>query len=442
MQRYRGNMQKPKRLMVDPDTGQEMKMPKVTGALIKMNINNGPALYNLGTFELHQKNYDSALKCLKAAYEAERTAETLLNLSTAYRFTGHTSKCVECLEKCIKNYPEFALAYNNLGLIRFDENNYVEADRLYKTAIKLKPDYADAHWNYGLSLGLELFSGSDPKNIGNFIDEYSWRFQKSSPVTVSPTIGTTKWVGEPLIGKKLLILCEQGLGDMIQFLRYCYTFPPDQVILHMPDQLHCIIDKRYEVTNVSTVPHDYWIPMCDLLKYCEIGNGSAYITSLRDPALEREVDLGNKYNIGIVWKGSAKHQNDANRSLHFRDFFWLFDFGKVWSLQKDEKLPKYVKDIESLKIDTWADTYNYIKALDVVITVDTSVAHLAGAMGKKTIILIPGNGIDWRWGKQNSNTVWYKSAYLARNRSMEDAKMKLSEWILGKEELLELARNI
>lgn len=417
-----------KRLMVDPQTGQTMKMPKVTGGLIKANINNAPALYNLGTFEIQQKNYDLALKCLKPAWELEKNPETLLNLTTAYRFAGFPNKAWELLELCITKYPKFALAYNNLGLLYYDANKFEKAQELYEKAIELSPDYADAHWNLSLVYGINIFEKGTGE-IKNMMREYAWRFKKTSPVPISPTLGTSEWRGESLEGKKLLIMCEQGFGDMIQFIRYGYCFPSDQVIFHMPEGLHPLIKEEYQVTNVSTIKHDYWIPMCSLLNFVPIGDGEPYMTELRDPKTRKYADLGDGINIGIVWKGSKQHQNDANRSLHYRDFFWLFKYGRVWSLQKDEKLPKHVKDIHSLPINNWTDTFNYIKALDVVVTVDTSVAHLCGAMGKPVITLIPANGIDWRWGISSTSTVWYKSMYLARKRSMEDAEKKLNEII-------------
>lgn len=414
-------MQKPKRVMIDPDTGQQIKMPKITSGLINLNINNGGALYNLGTFEIQQGNYASALRCLKAAWDAEKTAEILLNLSTAYKFTGNVSLARKCLSDCIAKYPDFALAYNNLGLIEFDANNFSYAQELYRTAIKLKPDYADAHWNLSLALGLDYFSVPSSGSLEEVVKEYSWRFNKTNPVSIARTIGTNEWDGSELGDKKLLIICEQGLGDMIQFMRYAYTFDPKNIILHLPESLHPLVKKPYQVTNVSTVDHDYWIPMCSLLKYVPVGTGSSYISGFGSRELE------GTFKIGIVWKGSAKHQNDKNRSMHYRDFYWLFKYGTVYSLQYDTELPKSVKDIHKCNIRTWVDTAEYINSMDVIVTVDTSVAHLAGALGKRCITLIPGNGIDWRWGKTNEKCVWYDSMTLVRNRSMERAEELVRE---------------
>lgn len=408
----------PKRIMIDQDTGQPMKMPKVTKGLLRQNVNNGPALYNLGTFEIQQQNWDKALQCLKMAWAAEKTQETLLNLSTAYKFNGQIDKAIECLERSILEYPKFALAYNNLGLIRYDQNRFTEAQELYRKAISLKPDYADAHWNLSLVIGLEYFSSPSTGSVLEMANEYQWRFNKTNPVSISRTMGTSEWKGEELGDKKLLIICEQGLGDMIQFLRYGYMLDPKNVIFHLPEALHPIVKKPYTVTNVSTVDHDYWIPMCSLLKYLPLGSGAAYI----DPNNFGKRTLDGDYKIGIVWKGSAKHQNDKNRSMHFRDFYWLFKYGKVYSLQFGVKLPKSAKDITQCNINNWVDTIEYINSMDIVITVDTSVAHMAGALGKRVLILIPSHGIDWRWGKNNEKCVWYDSATLIRNRDMKRAE--------------------
>lgn len=407
--------------MIDTDTGKPMKMPKITKGLLRMNINNGPALYNLGTFEIQQQNYEKALQCLKMAWAAEKTQETLLNLSTAYKFTGQVGKAVECLEKSISDYPKFALAYNNLGLIKYDRNQFEEAEALYREAIRLKPDYADAHWNLALVIGLQYFSEPSKGSVAEMAAEYQWRFAKTNPVSISRTMGTSEWDGSPLGDRKLLIICEQGLGDMIQFLRYGYMLDPKNVIFHLPEALHPIVKKPYQVTNVSTVDHDVWIPMCSLLKYLPIGNGAPYI----DGFGSRE--LAGDFKIGIVWKGSAKHQNDKNRSMHFRDFYWLFKYGTVYSLQYEAELPKSVKDIHPCKLNSWVDTIEYINSMDVIVTVDTSVAHMAGALGKRVIILIPGNGIDWRWGRDQETCIWYDSATLVRNRNMTRAEEIIKE---------------
>jgi tetratricopeptide (TPR) repeat protein len=416
-------MQNPKRIMRD-EQGREMKMPKVTSSLIKYNIHNAPALYNLGTFELQQGDPHKALDCLKASWNAEPVKETLINLSTAYKLIGNIPVAKKKLNECIERYPDFPLPYNNLGLIKFDECAYEDAYKLYRKALELDPKYADAHWNYALLTGLDMFGGLTEYHPENFVDEYDWRFQKSNPVQISKTIGTPRWNGEPLEGKKLMILCEQGLGDMIQFLRYAYAFPPEQVIIHYPEHLYSIVDPKYTVTNLSTVEHDYWIPMCSILKYVDIGDGKPYIS-----AGTKVMESDGRPKIGIVWKGSAKHQNDKNRSMTVRDFYWLFKYGKVYSLQKDVELPKSIKDIHKLKLDTWLDTAQYVNAMDVVVTVDTSVAHMAGALGKRVFTLIPEFGIDWRWGRDNEKCRWYDSMTLVRKRDMKRCEELVSDYL-------------
>ena len=417
-------MQKPKRIMTDPDTGKEVKMPKITKGLIRANINNGPALYNLGTYEVQQGNFLDGERVLSKAWEAEKNPETLLNLSTCYKFNGLPVKAAKSLEECIKRWPSFALAYNNLGLINYDNNQYNSAVNNYRTAIKLSPEYADAHWNLGLALGLDYFSPSQlfDSSIHDVMTEYSWRFKKTNPVALAGTLGTSEWLGDPLNGRKLLILCEQGFGDMIQFLRYSYMFSPSEVILHLPEGLMPLVDSRFTTTNVSTIPHDVWIPMCSLLKYVPVGLGTPYI---RIPQYEK---LLPKLNIGIVWKGSAKHANDKQRSMHYRDFLWLLKYGNVYSLQKDEPT-KNDKDILPTKLGTWNDTAKYINSMDLVVSVDTSVAHLAGAMGKPVITLIPSNGIDWRWGRFGESTIWYDSMKLCRSRNMVRCEEMVNSFI-------------
>ncbi|TFH10831.1 MAG: tetratricopeptide repeat protein [Nitrosomonadales bacterium] len=419
-------MQKPKRIMTDPDTGKEVKMPKITKGLIRANINNGPALYNLGTYEVQQGNFLDGEKVLSKAWEVEKNPETLLNLSTCYKFNGSSAKAAKALAECIRRWPNFALAYNNLGLINYDNNQFDAAVNNYRTAIKITPDYADAHWNLGLALGLDYFSPSQLFNasIQDFMTEYSWRFKKTNPVALAGTLGTPEWDGSPLGDRKLIILCEQGFGDMIQFMRYAYQFPVANVILHVPEALVPVVKSEYTITHVSTFPHDVWIAMCNLLKYVPVGPGVPYI---RIPQYEKLLS-NSKPNIGIVWKGSAKHANDKQRSLHYRDFLWLLKYGNVYSLQKDE-VTKNAKDILPTKLGTWFDTARYINSMDLVVSVDTSVAHLVGAMGKPVITLIPSNGIDWRWGRYGESTVWYDSMRLCRSRDMVRCEEMVNDFL-------------
>lgn len=421
-----------KREYKDPATGVTKKIPKITKALIAANANNGPGLYNLGTYELHSKNFDNAKKLFKMSLNCEKTPETLLNMSTCYKLTNDHITAYKLLGECMEKFPNFPLAYNNSGLIDYDYRRLDIAIEKYLKALALKPDYADAHWNYALALYLKFFNkinavaySSEEVNLlkpefDETLSHFNWRFRKSNPVRIAYHPGTV-WEGQELKdNEQIMLLSEQGYGDIIQFMRYAYYFPPGKAILHIPEDTHCLVRPGYTCTINSTEPFTrYYIPMMSAAQYFPF-SGEKYITH------DKTATLDGDYKIGIVWKGNRSHANDRNRSMQYKDFYWLFKHGTVYSLQKDKETVK-AKDIHDLKINSWTDTMSYINAMDVVVTIDSAVAHLCGAMGKDCIVLIPSIGIDWRWGEFGDRTVWYNSLRLARNRSQSEAERLLLE---------------
>jgi hypothetical protein len=128
--------------------------------------------------------------------------------------------------------------------------------------------------------------------------------------------------------------------------------------------------------------------------------------------------------IGIVWKGNPEHGNDVNRSTYEGNFKRFAAYGKLYSLQYGEK----AKFSENLDIKSWDDTIRFISSLDAVITIDSSVAHVAGALGKKVFIMVPGIDTDFRWGLTGNDCLWYENATLIRNMNFDEAERKVMEW--------------
>jgi hypothetical protein len=206
-------------------------------------------------------------------------------------------------------------------------------------------------------------------------------------------------------------MCEQGFGDMFMFMRYLELLPMDSVYVHFPKEVKAFLGG-YQYVEFSNIPHDYHIPIMSLPNIM----GEYFPNNPYLDFSSSAWNFGGGKNIGIVWKGNKDHANDKNRSMHFRDFFPLLGLGKIWSLQYGVQVNKYAKDIHELEIKTFIDTANYIAGLDLVVTVDTSVAHLAGAMGKPVLVVMPSRGLDWRWGSVRDTTPWYPTMRLCRNR--------------------------
>ena len=421
----------------DPATGSVHRIPKITGALITKNSDNPESLYNLGTFCLQDSRYELAHKILSKSLKGRDTKETRLNLATCYKMLGNLPKAREILRGTIKDYPDFPLGYNNLGLMLYDKRDIPEAIRLYEKALELEPTYADAKWNLALALNLKYFTSielagnntdklPDVREFQKAMKFFDSRFEKTKPVTTAYHPGI-KWDGQELQeGEKLWILCEQGIGDILNFLRYAYFFHPDKVILHIPAELHFLIKPPYKYTDSTEGSTDkYWIPMMSLPKYFPIIN-SPYI-KVNNVKIPEELISCTDFKIGIVWKGNINHANDANRSRNLKDFLWLKKHGSLFSLQKDGKLGN-LNWIKQLKLTDWTYTVAAVKGLDIVVCVDTSVAHLCGALGIPCIILIPKFGIDWRWGELGENCIWYESVRFARMQSMDEVDRLIKEF--------------
>jgi hypothetical protein len=192
-------------------------------------------------------------------------------------------------------------------------------------------------------------------------------------------------------------------------------------IIQVPKELQCFF-KGYNVTDLSSEPHDYHVPICSLPAYFQVIPYGTYVN------YSGELDPALAGGIGIVWKGNKAHGNDLNRSSN-EGFFRRFNkYGELYSLQYGEK-PKFSKKLE---INSWEDTIRHIASLDAVITIDSSVAHVAGAMGKKVFVLLPGIDTDFRWGLTGDKALWYEDVTLIRNMDFDEAERKVAEWRASK----------
>jgi tetratricopeptide (TPR) repeat protein len=377
-------------------------------------LNDANGLYNKGTECFHKGKYDKAIKLFKQSININPTKEAHLNMGAAYKQIGDLKKALECFEASLKLDKNYALALNNVGLIHHMRNREETAFDYFEKALTVDPDYADAGWNRALSVLKRACSG----NLELFKDGwmgYEWRFHKSTPVELSHT-DKPRWLGET--DGTVMVMVEQGIGDNIMFMRYLpYIADHVKIIIQVPDTLK-VFFSGYETTNTSETPHDYYVPICSLGAYFnEIPYGK-YLN------YTGELDSNLAGGIGIVWKGNPNHGNDANRSRYENMFKRFEKYGKLFSLQYKEK----TKISEQLDIESWEDTIKYIASLDAVITIDSSIAHVAGAMGKKVFILVPGIDTDFRWGLTGDNSIWYESATLIRNMNFDECERKVAEW--------------
>lgn len=390
-----------------------------------------------------------ALGKLDAAVESYRRALALKpnsegshnNLGNAYTAQGKFDAAVEQYQQAISLKPDFANAHLNLGLALMEQGMRDRAIQCFQNAISFKPEYVEAHLN--MSLG-QLLSG----NFEQGWAEYEWRWQSTHMQSIKYDYKQPIWLGkEPLLGKTILLHHEQGFGDTIQFCRYAKLVAAQGaiVLLLVPAVLKPLLDGLEGVSQVISEGEplpafDCHCPLMSLplafsTRIGTIPAEGAYLGCGAGHVSKWQSKLGTKTRarIGLVWSGSQNHKNDHNRSMPLHGLFEIVS-GQVQlvSLQKeirpvDQPLLTNHKHIAHFgeDLENFMDTAGLIANMDLVISVDTAVAHLAGAMGKPVWILLPFTP-DWRWMLERSDCPWYPSARLFRQTKVGDWDSVLS----------------
>jgi hypothetical protein len=271
--------------------------------------------------------------------------------------------------------------------------------------------------------------------VGDFENgwrEYEWRWKVRSLSTPRP-FTQPQWNGSDITGKTILIYCEQGSGDAIQFVRYAprVTARGAKVLLECPRELQRLFQR---VSGAETVciegdplpPFDLHCPVVSL----PLAFGTTLQTIPANvPYLwgdgSRKLEQGQRH-IGLVWAGNPRHKNDRNRSMALKDLAPLSRVKATLHSLQVGPAQAQIREVSELKLidhapelKDFADTAALIEALDLVITVDTSVAHLAGAMGKAVWLLLPLVP-EWRWMLQRGDSPWYPTMRLFRQTAAKD----------------------
>lgn len=320
--------------------------------------------------------------------------------------------------------------YSSLAVLEQARGNLDQAIRHYERTLELDPDHALSHAN----LSTALLTRNEFQR--SFV-EAEWRL-KTSNMRVAK-VPALRWTGQPLVGKRLLITGEQGFGDMIQYSRFLARLPADgaHVTLEIHDGLQRLFSGLPHVSDIVTIseeenfpPCDYTIPMVSLplVVGCDAGWLEASVPYLSAPPPMKLGSQGLKpgLKVGLAWASRpSTGEIFARRMLNRRtcpleQLAVLTEVKGVrfFSLQKGDaasqlqEMPLPIADL-SPRLGDFLDTAAAIAALDLVITVDTSVAHLAGAMGKPVWVMLSAGQIDYRWGV-DGDTLWYPHARLYR----------------------------
>jgi len=379
---------------------------------------------NLGVILAEQGEAEAAVACYRRALALQPgNAETLNNLGNLLREQGNWEEAETCLRGALALQPGAASTYNNLAVTLAEQGRLDEALTAYRLALALQPDLPEAHYNFGMAL---LRQG----NLAAGWAEYEWRWGTRLMMAGRRPFSQPQWGGAPGAGGTLLIHAEQGFGDTLQFCRYAELAAARgwRVVLEVQAPLVRLLRGLSRVAAViahgEALPaFDSHCPMMSLPRALgtvteTIPGAAPYLHP--DPAAvahwQSRLPVRAGKRVGLVWAGSARAHApalaalDKRRSVPLSRLAPLFGVpGIEWlSLQKDGDPEGFPLLNLMGEMADFADTAALIANLDLVISVDTAVAHLAAAMGKPVWLL---NRFDscWRWPQGRHDSAWYKS---------------------------------
>jgi hypothetical protein len=384
-----------------------------------------------GTCSAISGQLEEASESLERAIELDpEIAVAHTNLGNVRQAQGRLEEAVACHERALAVEPMNPEAYSNLGGILDLQGKLTESMAAYDRALELRPDFAVALFNRSL---LRLRTGDLISGLPDY--EHRWHLTKRRAF-IQP-----QWHGQPLDGARILLYPEQGLGDTVQFLRYVPLVQAagGQVVLEVQPQMRRLVAHLPEAAEIICVgeplpPFDWHCPFMSL----PLAFGTTLDTiPARVPYLTipQEADVIRVFpsedsglRVGLVWAGSPAHLRDRFRSIPLELLKPLFGLEGVqfYSLQMGpaaEELREagaLAKMIDlAPKIEDMADTAALINNLDLIIAVDTAVAHLAGALGKPVWAMLPLVP-DWRWLLDREDSPWYPTMRLFRQSTLGD----------------------
>jgi tetratricopeptide (TPR) repeat protein len=415
--------------------GQPSRAVEAAQRALAIDPSMPAALSNLGAALFELKEFEgAALAQRRAIALMPDFAEAHSNLGNALHALRRFEEAVECYRRAIDLKPAFADAWANLGTTLHHGGRFAEGGSALRRAIALFPGHANAHSGLGILL---LMRGE----FGEGWDEYEWRLRSSE--RKGPRFPERAWQGDSLVSKSIYVQAEQGLGDTLQFVRYVPLLAARGARVTLRVQQSLVSLLRENLPGVAVLgergepaPFQYDVALLSLprLFRTRLESIPADMPYLRPPT-EAALRWRNRLagmaglKVAVAWAGSPDHANDSRRSLALSTLTPLFSArgASFASLQvgpraadlkrpPDRRLP--IEDL-SAALPDFAETAAALAALDLTITVDTAVAHLAGAMGKPVWALLPWVS-DWRWMLSRSDSPWYPTMRLYRQEKGED----------------------
>ena len=417
---------------------REYKLAKnIFEKCLKIKPNDSLLIYNYGKFFHDQKIYEKAIEYYNKSFQINpKNAMSKYNIGNIYFAQKKFNSAIEYYKKATEVDPSNFFAYNNIALSFKKLGKFDEALKFYKKAIDTNKDFVDGHINYSTLLLL-----TNKLELG--FKEYEWRKKSkifSDYLDYSKLqIKTPIWTGQNLQKKTILILSEQGIGDLIQFSRYLFVLKERfscKVILRLKQNLaHFFDDSLQIITERDKIPkHDFHNHLASL-------PGIFYNKNKSFPKninfIKKNIEIDQKWSkilnkfkglkVGI--NATASSATTGDRIIPIENFKTLTNFKKInfFIIQKDldknnvkiinqNSNVNYFKDLDKLG-KPFEDTIGLVKNLDLVITADTSLGHLSATLEKPTWIVLSLIS-DWRWFQNEKKSIWYDSVKLFRQKEI------------------------
>ncbi|MDC0974633.1 tetratricopeptide repeat protein [Candidatus Pelagibacter sp.] len=429
---------------------------------------------SLGLVYEQSKKLDKAIDCYKAAIKIDpKEIKAYLSLAALYKQDQNYEGAIKVYQQGMINNPSNHFILSNLGNLFYLQHKYEDAIISHQRAIKAKPDSHVVHFNFANTLlnagkyseAIEMYKktialnprfnrskinlGTTLLSMSNFEEgfkEYFHRIYEDKNFKSVLHKKNLLWNGQNIENKKILIVAEEGLGNTLQFSRYLETLSQlnCKIIFQCQEELHHLFEDMDFIDQLVSIEsdyddYDYWAPLQNLINILtpDLNSNCPFPSALKindNKLLEWEtlIAVNDNVKIGLNWQGSASNPRVTNNSVSLERFKNVLNNPSATfiSLQKGSA----VSDIEKfqfeeniinydLLMDTgskkFLDTAAIIKYLDLVITTDTAIAHLAGTLGTQTWLLLPKVS-DWRWLNSKDETIWYDNFRIYRQKVQGD----------------------
>lgn len=418
---------------------------------LKLNPKNAAVFNLLGVAFFDWKKYSESESYYRKSLEINpNQANVLYNLGNVLLYQNKIEKAINAYLKVIELNPNSVESFYNLGVAYCLANNFKEGEKYYQKALKINPECLEAFVNFAV---LNLLQGDF--DTGWALYEKA-RLVKEKNAGIDQEMLNNRWKGQNLQNKKIYVYNDQGIGDTIFSLRYLPVLKAmgADILIKPQAGLASLIRENFSDVELiesslqaEAVGFDFYSPLYHLT--CAFKQNLSNIPSVKlkanaDKVLFYKENYFNtdKPKVGIIWQGNPDFTNDRNRSLPLEFFYDLLNIPdiKVYSFQSGygiEQLEKVPDGLDLIDVGSsfkdFSDTAAAVENLDLLITIDSAVAHLAGSLEKQTAMLIPSFP-DWRWRLEGEDCFWYKNLKILRQKNFnnwDDVKERLLAVING-----------